>query len=156
MENRVAVIGIRGNCSFDRMSKHYRSKGGDLIVLKPMYVYCTEQVLSAVEHAERAFRNGTNRSNTLLTEIIMYVSGERQVSKALKKMRPAPNANDRILVLINVDDPALDLLGLTEAPSLLEGTPEKAAAMGLDMKGLDVDPRDLAMELVAMLDIEKV
>ena len=86
----------------------------------------------------------------------MYVSGERQVSKALKKMRPAEDADENVLVLLNVDDPDLDSIGLTVCPSVLEGNDEKAKAMGLDTKGMNMDMRDLAMELVAMLDIEKV
>ena len=156
MENKVNVVGVEGKCHFEEAVEHFTSKGGDVIILNPSYVYCIEQVLSAVEHAERAFKNGVNRSKTLLTEIIMYISGERQVSKALKKMRPAPDAEENVLVLLNIDDPELDALGLVEKPSILEGTPEKAKAMGLDTKGLDVDLCDLAMELVAMLDVEKV
>ena len=156
MENKVSIIGTRGACPFNKAVEHFTSKGGDVIILNPLYVYCEEQILSAVEHAERAFRNGTNRSKTLLTEIIMYISGERQASKALKKVRPADGSEERILVLLNIDDSDLDALGLVEDGSLLIGTPEKAEAMGLDTKGMDVDPRDLAMELVAMLDVEKV
>lgn len=156
MENKVTVIGAKGTCPFETAVEHFTSKGGEVIILNPLYVYCTEQVLSAVEHAERAFSTGSNRSKTLLSEIIMYVSGERQVSKALKKMRPQEDAVENVLVLLNIDDPELDRIGLVECPSLLEGTPEKAKAMGLDPKGMDVDMRDLAMELVAMLDVEKV
>jgi KEOPS complex subunit Cgi121 len=156
MENKVTVIGTKGICPFNRAVEHFTSKGGEVIILNPLYVYCKEQILSAVEHAERAFSNGSNRSKTLLTEIIMYTSGERQASKALKKMRPAEGADENVLVLLNIDDPELDSIGLIECPSLLEGNDEKAKAMGLDAKGMDVDMRDLAMELVAMLDIEKV
>lgn len=156
MENKVTVIGTKGTCPFDKAVEHFTSKGGEVIILNPLYVYCKEQILSAIEHAERAFSNGTNRSKTLLTEIIMYVSGERQVSKALKKMRPAEDADENVLVLLNVDDPDLDSIGLTVCPSVLEGNDEKAKAMGLDTKGMNIDMRDLAMELVAMLDIEKV
>ncbi len=156
MENKVSVIGVRGPCPFERAVEHFVSRGGDVIILNPLYVYCEEQVLSAVEHAERAFRNGMNRSKTLLTEIIMYVSGERQVSKALKRMRPAEGSEENVLVVLNVDDPALEELGVIEDPTILDGTPEKAEAMGLDRNGMDVDLRGLAMELVAMLDVEKL
>lgn len=156
MENSVTVIGVRGKLDLERTVEHFTARGGDVIVMNPLYVYCTEQVLSAVEHAERAFGNGTNRSKTLLTEIIMYASGERQVSRALKKMRPRPGSNKNVLVLLNADPSGLDSLGLKEDVTILEGTPKKATAMGLDTKGLDVDLRDLALEAVAMLDIEKI
>ena len=156
MENKVSIIGTRGICQFNRAVEHFTSKGGDVIILNPLYVYCEEQVLSAVEHAERAFRNGTNRSKTILTEIIMYISGERQASKALRKVRPAEGAEESILVLLNIDDPELESIGLVEDATILESNDEKAKALGLDTKGMDVDLRALAMELVAMLDVEKV
>ena len=156
MENKVSIIGTRGICPFNRAVEHFTSKGGDVIILNPLYVYCEEQVLSAVEHAERAFRNGTNRSKTILTEIIMYISGERQASKALRKVRPAEGAEESILVLLNIDDPELESIGLVEDATILESNDEKAKALGLDTKGMDVDLRALAMELVAMLDVEKV
>ena len=152
----MSIIGTRGICPFNRAVEHFTSKGGDVIILNPLYVYCEEQVLSAVEHAERAFRNGTNRSKTLLTEIIMYISGERQASKALRKVRPAEGAEESILVLLNIDDPELESIGLVEDATILESNDEKAKALGLDTKGMDVDLRALAMELVAMLDVEKV
>ena len=156
MENKVSIIGTRGICPFNRAVEHFTSKGGDVIILNPLYVYCEEQVLSAVEHAERAFRNGTNRSKTILTEIIMYISGERQASKALRKVRPAEGAEESILVLLNIDDPELESIGLVEDATILESNDEKAKALGLDTKGMDVDLRALAMELVAMLDVEQV
>lgn len=156
MEHRVAVIGTRGSCTFEKTVGHFTSMGGDVILLDPMYVYGEKHVLSAVEHAERAFREGTQRSKTFLTEVIMYISGERQASKALKKMRPKSDSGPMVAVLFDIDSPRLEEIGLTEDDSVVEGTPEKAATMGLDKHGLDIDFEELALELVAMLDIEKV
>lgn len=156
MKRAVTVIGAKGGCGLERIVEHLTSKGGDVIVLNPLYVYCPEQVISATEHAERAFDEGRNRSRTFLTETIMYVSGERQVSKALKRMRPPEGSDEFVLAVFDVDNPDLESIGLKECPELLEGTPEKAEAMGLDASGMNVDLRDLALETVAMLDIEKV
>lgn len=153
MEHRVTVIGVRGNCPFDKAVEHFTSKGGEVVLLNPLYVYGEKHVLSAVMHAERAFANGSHRSKTILTETIMYVSGERQVSKALRIMRPPPDA--AVAVLFDIDDPELERIGLERDDSLMDGTPEKAKAMGLDTMGLDVDFEQLALERVAMLDIEK-
>lgn len=153
MDSKVSIMGIRGRLPFDTAVEHFTSMGGDVILLNPMYVYCREQILSAVEHAERAFRNGSNRSKTFLTEVIMYTSGERQVSKALKKMRPAEDSGEVIAVLFDIDDPHLDCLNVVRDDSILTGTEERAEAMGLSGKG----PYEyLALELVAMLDIEKM
>jgi KEOPS complex subunit Cgi121 len=60
-----------------------------------------------------------------------------------------------VAVLFDIDDPKLDEIGLVRDDSIVAGTPEKAAAMGLDAFGQDVDFEELALESVAMLDIEK-
>ena len=155
MEHRITVIGVTGDCPFDRAVEHFTSMGGEVILLNPLYVYGERHVLSAVMHAERAFANGTHRSKTLLTETIMYIAGERQASKALKKVRPVSDSGPRVAVLFDIDDPKLDEIGLVRDDSIIAGTPEKAAAMGLDAFGQDVDFEELALESVAMLDIEK-
>jgi KEOPS complex subunit Cgi121 len=155
MEHRITVIGVTGDCPFDRAVEHFTSMGGEVILLNPLYVYGERHVLSAVMHAERAFANGTHRSKTLLTETIMYIAGERQASKALKKVRPVSDSGPRVAVLFDIDDPKLDEIGLVRDDSVIAGTPEKAAAMGLDAFGQDVDFEELALESVAMLDIEK-
>ena len=155
MEHRITVIGVTGDCPFDRAVEHFTSMGGEVILLNPLYVYGERHVLSAVMHAERAFANGTHRSKTLLTETIMYIAGERQASRALKKMRPVSDSGPRVAVLFDIDDPKLEEIGLVRDDSIVKGTPEKAAAMGLDAFGQDVDYEELALESVAMLDIEK-
>ena len=155
MEHRITVIGVTGDCPFDRAVEHFTSMGGEVILLNPLYVYGERHILSAVMHAERAFANGTHRSKTLLTETIMYIAGERQASKALKKVRPVSDSGPRVAVLFDIDDPKLDEIGLVRDDSIIAGAPEKAAAMGLDAFGQDVDFEELALESVAMLDIEK-
>lgn len=150
------MAGVRGNCPFEKMISHFSSLGGDVIVLNPTYVYGEKHVLSAVSHAERAFKNGTQRSKNLITEIIMYVSGERQAYKAQKKMKPAEGSDSFVLVMLDIKEPKLSEIGLEEDASVLKGSPEKAAAMGLDNRGLNVSYEQLALELVAMLDTEKI
>ncbi len=49
-------------------------------------IYGEDHVISAVNHAKRAFRQGTNATNTLALEILLYAAGERQIQKAIKKM----------------------------------------------------------------------
>ena len=84
----VKVIGLRGEASFDDMVRHFTSLGGEVVIMDPMYVCGRDHIVSAVRHAERSFEHGTNRSKTLLTEILLYATGERQISKALGKSNP--------------------------------------------------------------------
>ena len=156
MEHRISVIGITGECPFNKAVEHFTSLGGEVILLNPLYVYGERHVLSAVMHAERAFANGAHRSKTLLTETIMYIAGERQASKALNKVRPVSDSGPRVAVLFDIDDPRLDEIGLVRDDSIVKGNPEKARAMGLDKCGQNVDFEELALESVAMLDIEKM
>lgn len=156
MVRRIVVLGAKGNVSIEDIVDSCRSKGGDAVVLDHMQVFCPEQVLSAAEHAERAFERGTNRSRSFPTELIVYASGERQVSRAIELMRPKAGADGFVVVFIDMDDIDLARMGLVECPELLDQTTEKAKAMGLDRKGMNVRYCDLALERVAMLDVEKL
>ena len=74
------LIGIRGPVPFEDLVAHFTSLGGDVILMDPDMVCGREHVMSAVMHAERAFSNGTNRSKTILTEILLYCAWERQIA----------------------------------------------------------------------------
>jgi KEOPS complex subunit Cgi121 len=155
MVSDLKVIGIEGDAQFDAIVKHFTSMGGDVILMDPTYVYGEEMIESAVAHAERAFRLGENRSKTLLTEIIMYSAGERQISKALARMRPKKGQRKMVAVVINVPgDMRLEEIGMTRCDDAVKGTPEKAKAMGLE-NDMGIPPEELALELVALLDVAK-
>lgn len=155
MVSDVKIIGIRGACPFDEIVRHFTSMGGDVVLIDPLYVYGKDHVISAVQHAERSFTHKTNRSKTLLTEILMYASGERQISKALTRMRPKKGCEEFVAVVIDIPDLKLDEISMTRCDEIIDGTPEKAKAMGLDSNGLNIPLEELALELVAMLDIAK-
>ena len=151
----VQVIGIRGDATFERMVEHFTSLGGDVVIMDPMYVCGKDHVISAVMHAERSFEQGTNRSKTLLTEIILYVAGERQISKAMERMRPKQGCKEYALALLNVGgDLRLGEIGMERDDSILLATKEKAERMGLK-NPFGIPYEDLALETVAMLDLAK-
>ena len=151
----VRVIGLRGEASFDDMVKHFTSLGGEVVIMDPMYVCGKDHIVSAVRHAERSFEHGTNRSKTLLTEILLYAAGERQISKALKKMRPKAGCKEYALALLDVpDDLKLDDIKMQMDDSILDANEAKANALGLD-RSFDIPIEDLALEMVALLDLAK-
>lgn len=147
------VIGIRGPAPFGDIVSHFTSIGGDVVLLDPDMVAGRDHALSAAIHAERAFREGTNRSKTLPTEIILYCAWERQIGKAMARMRPKENRDEYVAVLMDVDDPRLDEIGMVRDDSLAEVTPEKADMLGLG-KGL-LSPEDEAVENVAIVELLK-
>lgn len=147
------VIGIRGEAGFDDIVKHFISKGGDVVLMDPDMVVGKDHINSAVMHAARSFYEGTNRSKTLLTEIILYAAWERQISKALAKMKPKEGRNEYVAVLIEIHDPDLEAIGMTRDDSLMDPTDEKAEKLGL-VKG-PIPYVDQALENVAMVELLK-
>lgn len=147
---KVEVIGIVCSDPMDSILDRLTARGGEAVLVEPLYVYGRLHCLSAVAHARRSFSEGTNRARDLPAEVMMYLSGERQASRAISRMRPRGNRMVAILI-----DAGPDLTGIIRDDSLIDGTPDKAVALGLDPKGTSVTCEQLALELVAMLDVEK-
>ena len=148
------LIGIRGPVPFEDLVAHFNSLGGDVILMDPDMVCGREHVMSAVMHAERAFSNGTNRSKTILTEILLYCAWERQIGKALSKMKPKEGRDEYVALLIDVNDPHLDEIGMVRDDSLYEPTEWKCEKLGL--RSCFLSPVDQALENVAMVDLMKM
>ncbi|MBP3386692.1 MAG: hypothetical protein J6K69_07570 [Candidatus Methanomethylophilaceae archaeon] len=148
------LIGIRGPVPFEDLVAHFTSLGGDVVLMDPDMVCGREHVMSAVMHAERAFSNGTNRSKTILTEILLYCAWERQIGKALSKMKPKEGRDEYVALLIDVDDPHLDEIGMVRDDSLYEPTEWKCEKLGL--RSCFLPPVDQALENVAMVDLMKM
>lgn len=118
---------------------------------------------SAVFHARRAFERETNASNTLGMEVILYASGERQISKAKRKMGLHQDTEKVAVVVLGPEDAevaqVLKELGLERDDSLLECSVDKAEAFGIgaaELKavGEEMLP-DLILEKVAFVEILK-
>ncbi|KUE74381.1 hypothetical protein AUQ37_04580 [Candidatus Methanomethylophilus sp. 1R26] len=103
----VSVIGLRG-ASFAGAAEWFRSRGLEAVLLEPSMVCGRDHCVSAAMHAERAFSEGRNRSRTMATETVMYAAAERQIGKALEKMRP--KGSDMVAVVLGSRDP--DISGL--------------------------------------------
>ena len=155
MVAKVQVIGLRGNASFEEMVKHFTSLGGEVVIMDPMRICGRDHVISAVMHAERSFEHGTNRSKTLLTEILLYAAGERQISKALSTMKPKDGCKEYALALLDQpDDLRLSEIGMERDDSILDANDSKAEAMGFD-RSFGISYEDQALEMVALLDLAK-
>jgi KEOPS complex subunit Cgi121 len=147
------VIGMRGDAVFDDIIKHFTSMGGDVVLMDPDMVVGKDHIISAANHAERSFSEGTNRSKTLLTEIILYAAWERQISKAIEKMKPKEGRNEYVALLLDIKDPKLDAIGMARDDSLYEASDSKAEKLGL-VKG-PISYEDQAVENVALVELLK-
>jgi KEOPS complex subunit Cgi121 len=136
------------------------AKGGQVLALDAEVVCGREHLESAVEHAYRAFDRGTNSSNNLMMETMLYASGERQISKAQEKMSVKPGTNQVALVLFGArKDEVLQITGLEEDESVLECSGPKLGRFGIKAKELEAVPSgraiDLVLERVAFVEILK-
>lgn len=147
------IIGMRGNASFEEIVSHFVSLGGEVVLMDPERILGRDHVEVALMHAERAMLHGTNRSKTLLTEIILYAAWERQVGKAVSIMRPKEGCDGYVALLLNIHDPQLDTIGMVRDDTLIDATKEKAEALGLDDSFLSYE--DQAVENVALVDLLK-
>lgn len=150
---KAEVIGMRGSVPFDDLVRHFTSMGGDVVLMDPDMVCGKDHVLSALAHAERSMREGTNRSKTLLTEVILYCAWERQIGRALAKMRPKEGRDEYVALLLDIDDPRIDEIGMERDDTLFQATGSKAEALGLDDRFLSYE--DQAVENVASVELLK-
>ncbi|MCL1979137.1 MAG: hypothetical protein FWG60_03150 [Methanomassiliicoccaceae archaeon] len=150
----VQVIGIEGDTGFDDIVRHFIGLGGDVLLLDPSSVCGKDHIISAVMHAERAFRNGTNRSKTIMTETILYAAGERQIGRAMERMRPKEGRREMVAVLFGIEDPKLESIGMARRDEIMEASAEKAKNLGAEMfDGTACE--DAVLEHVAMTDLLK-
>ena len=147
----LKVIGMEGETPFDEIVSHFTFMGGEVVLMDPDKILGREHVISAAIHAERSFEEGTNRSKSILTEIILYAAWERQISKALAKMKP--KGNEYVALLICIKDPELESIDMVRDDSLIAPTDAKAEKLGL-VKG-PIPYEDQAIENVAMVELLK-
>jgi KEOPS complex subunit Cgi121 len=133
----------------------------EIVLMDACRVCGVDHLESAVFHARRAFQRGTNASNTLGMEVILYASGERQISKAKKKMGLHQETERVAVVVLGSEevDQVLNDLDLERDDSLLECSAEKGAAFGIGRKELQTVGEemltDLVLEKVAFVEILK-
>ncbi len=138
------------------MLKRASSLQAEVVLMDADKVCGPDHIMSAVIHARRAFEQGTEAANTLGMEVILYASGERQISKAKKKMGLHQETERVAVVLLSPTDLDLDSLlrqlGLERDDSLLACTAEKGRAFGID----PLEMRTMGEENLAELILEKV
>ncbi len=135
----------------------------DIVLMDADKVCGKEHLESAVFHARRAFERGTNASNTLGMEVILYASGERQISKAKKKMGLHQDTERVAVIILGPEDAdvqeVLIALGLRRDDPLLDCSLEKGLAFGIDRTEMETVGEemltDLVLEKVAFVEMLK-
>lgn len=68
------------------VSEVARETGSQVLVVKGEHVFGSDHMRSALYHARRAIKMGSNSSDSVAMETLLYSSGERQLNSAIKKM----------------------------------------------------------------------
>jgi tRNA threonylcarbamoyladenosine modification (KEOPS) complex Cgi121 subunit len=124
-------------------------------------VFGKVHILSAYEHASRAFDEGRNSSRTITTEVLLYASGERQISESIEKMGIKDGTTEFCIVLLGDTDikELINYMGLELDDSVLEGNVDNLGPFGIAPEEMETVPEerlfDLVLERVAMVDLLK-
>jgi tRNA threonylcarbamoyladenosine modification (KEOPS) complex Cgi121 subunit len=146
--------------SQDKILDSAAHKGVEVLVLRSDLVFGLDHLRSALFHAKKAMKEHRNASESLAMETLLYASGERQLSSAIKKMAVDSSSSEMVIVQLTEG-------GMEEArawqplPSTRSDMLTRDALLKFGMTGSElttVDDRrvmDLVLEKVASVDILK-
>ncbi len=146
---------------FDKAKELEKGLGVEILLMDADLVFGKEHIESAVEHAIRAFERDKNVASTKMMEVLLYASGERQLSTAIKKMGIGTKTRDVAVVVSDCErlDDVVTTLGIRRDDSKLEGRVEMLGRFGISKKAIASVPKvkvlDLVLERVAMVDMLK-
>jgi len=146
-------MGLVGDAEPAEIVAYFSARGIDAVLFDAAKVCGPDHIVSARLHAERAFEGGWNRSRTPAMETILYAAGERQIQVAKPLMDPV-RGKPMGAVLSGDGDYDLSDIGMERDDSVIASSDGKLAALGIG-NPLGLDPADLALEAVAMLELEK-
>ena len=169
-DTTVTVMGLvhKGPIDIKQMLKTVekvsKELGIELQLVDASKVYGKEHLELAAQKAIRAFEEDRNFGKTLAVEVLLYASGKRQISEAIKFMGLHDGIEKIGAIAIagrgkNVPVELPRMLGLERDDKVLEGSDDVLVAFGIGpqaKKGIPKDRwGDLVLEKVALLDIEK-
>ncbi|HSV41824.1 MAG TPA: KEOPS complex subunit Cgi121 [Methanomassiliicoccales archaeon] len=159
----VSMIGARGPVTdpVGLLRRLLDLLPGRVLLLDADMVCGKEHIDAAVAHARRAFQYGSNDSEDMAMEVMLYASGERQLAKARSKMGVKEGEARVAIVLLDGELPpgVCERLGLVRDDDVLAFSRQKAERLGVASMELDLVPDDLAiglvLERVAFVDVLK-
>jgi len=175
----ITVFGTKGVVEhvegfLEKLAEFSKSKNVVAQVFNADMVYGENHLLSAAEHAIRAFRENTNVMRTLSMEVVLYAAGERQIGTALSKIGVTQGEGNYVFLIISstpeIDEAKGSLktedverfireYGMERDDSVLEGNENTLRRFGLsdeEIRTVEKDKyEDLILEKVAMVDVIK-
>jgi KEOPS complex subunit Cgi121 len=139
-------------------------------VFNASLIYGKDHIVSAYEHAARAFSQKRAISESMAMEILLYASGEYQIKNALIKLGLNEETKDIALIVCSENDKNIKKLkeiltdlckkfDLIQDNDVLTGTKNTLEQFGITKEELSAVPEnrwfDLVLEKVALVDIKK-
>jgi tRNA threonylcarbamoyladenosine modification (KEOPS) complex Cgi121 subunit len=163
-DEELALAGLRGPLKLEDVLFQVRksSRIAPIQVVRADRVVGAEHVRQAARLARRALAEGRAQANSLETEFLRYLAGERQVRSALAKMGLPEVADAAVAVAFGPKrHDALvhfaEALGAEEDDGLASASMEKLKAFGVSDAALAATTParrlDLALEAVAAVDL---
>ncbi len=159
----IAVAGARGaigniDAFLERVAAFQEDNCIAVQVMDASLVFGMVHLLSAANHAVRAFERAKNTASSLATELLVYASGERQISKAIELMGVKEATTGFAFVLVGDGaarkaDQMILSLEFHRDDSVLGIEGKDASQFGISGQGQRV--QDLILERVALLDLRK-
>lgn len=165
----VEIIGAEGEIKntkvfLEKIKSFSEENNVEIAVLDAEKVFGKEHLISAVEHTLRAFERKRNISNSLITEILVYASCERQIKSAIEKMGIKDGCRRVAIVVIDKgeggirkSEKLLSFLHLRRNDSILENDINALKDFGITENEINSahNPKDLILERIALLDVRK-
>ena len=121
---------------------------GPRLALADAHAVCgTLHLRQAAELAQRAHDGGYALSHTRASEVLLYLTGQRQVSRAITRAGLTPSTE--AVAWVAFGEPPAELAALvTDDESVLSGADFDYRAFGLPQAALDANLREIWPELV--------
>lgn len=151
----------RGNGSAVQsdLVKRAAKEGAEVLVLDAAMVFGLDHIRAAFCHASDAMEGGRSVSDSLAMEVLLYASGERQLSTAIKKMSVSDSTGEVLIAWLGGKHltPDTGWVELTEGFSGFED--ERLVRFGITEQELKTVPQskraELVFERVAAVEILK-
>jgi len=160
--DKIMVIGARGKMDVEKALQKLRKFSSPSQIFDADIICGRDHVIAAYLHAKKSFDYGKNITRSMDMEILLYVSGKRQIDDAIKFAGAKDNGKYVFLFYGKSRKDAenfLHELGLKIDNTLLRTTIKKLKKFGVSEKELKTVSKskytDLVLEKMAMLDVMK-
>lgn len=130
-----------------------------VLVARADMIFGMDHLRSALHHARRAIEEGTNSSESLAMETLLYASGERQLSTAIKKMSVSDQTEELIVARLTAGPLEPDEAWRDLEDDTTGHRSDRLLQFGITTAELSTigekSPLELVLERVAAVDIMK-